>query len=282
MKFPVVTALFCLLLISLWGASASVAAQAGVDELFQRGNEAYSRGDYASAIASYEQLTRQSGYSPGTLFNLANSYALNGEPVITEANIFSLPFFINNFKNLDKMEYGETGKAILNYERALRLKPTDPDIIGNLELVKKESGLFPKESNKTEKFFNLLKLKQWSLLVLCSLILLTLFLFSAIKLRFSRQLTISLSAGCLLLCILALYGTLFHYQYFNPSIVIAPNTRLFISPFDTASSSGIIQQGRRVYPHKVHGDFTYVTDETSRKGWIPSEAIEPVCKTIDQ
>ena len=26
--------------------------------------------------------------------------------------IFSLPFFINTFENLDKLEYGETGKAI--------------------------------------------------------------------------------------------------------------------------------------------------------------------------
>lgn len=253
MRCPGVTALFFFIFIGLWISSASAAAQAGVEELFQQGNEAYSRGDYASAIASYEEVTRQSGYSPGILFNLANSYAL----------------------------HGETGKAILNYERALRLKSSDPDIVGNLELIKKESGLFPREPDETEKFFNLLNLNQWSLLALCSLMLLTLFLFSAIKLGFSRQRTISVSAGCFLLCILAVYGTFFHYQYFNPSIVIAPDTRLFISPFDTAASSGTIQQGRRVYPHKVHGDFTYVTDETSRKGWIPSEAIEPVCKTID-
>jgi hypothetical protein len=252
MKFSRGTALFFFLLMSLLVSCASAATQAGVEELFRQGNEAFSRGDYASAIRSYEKVTGQWGYSPGILFNLANSYALQGE----------------------------TGKAILNYERALRLQPSDPDIIGNLELIKKESGLFPKQPNKTERFFNLLKLNQWSMLILCSLVLLTFFLFSATKLRFSRQLTISISAGCLLLCILAVYGTFFHYQHFNPSIVIAPDARLFISPFDTAASSGAIQQGRRVYPHKVHGDFTYVTDETSRNGWILSEAIEPVCKKL--
>lgn len=37
---------------------------------------------------------------------------INWSPVIKEMNVFSLPFFINTFDNLDKMEYGETGKII--------------------------------------------------------------------------------------------------------------------------------------------------------------------------
>jgi len=37
---------------------------------------------------------------------------INISPVIIEANIFSLPFFINSFENLDKMENGQTGRAI--------------------------------------------------------------------------------------------------------------------------------------------------------------------------
>jgi tripartite ATP-independent transporter DctP family solute receptor len=46
------------------------------------------------------------------VIDLAMESTINISPVITEANIFSLPFFINNFENLDKLEYGETGKAI--------------------------------------------------------------------------------------------------------------------------------------------------------------------------
>jgi tripartite ATP-independent transporter DctP family solute receptor len=46
------------------------------------------------------------------VIDCAMESTINISPVITEANIFSLPFFINNFENLDKMEYGETGKAI--------------------------------------------------------------------------------------------------------------------------------------------------------------------------
>ena len=46
------------------------------------------------------------------VIDCAMESTINISPVITEANIFSLPFFINNFENLDKMEYGETGKVI--------------------------------------------------------------------------------------------------------------------------------------------------------------------------
>jgi tripartite ATP-independent transporter DctP family solute receptor len=46
------------------------------------------------------------------VIDCAMESTINISPVITEANIFSLPFFINNFENLDKMEQGETGKAV--------------------------------------------------------------------------------------------------------------------------------------------------------------------------
>ena len=46
------------------------------------------------------------------VIDVAYESTINSSPVIVEHNIFSLPFFINNFENLDKLEYGETGKAI--------------------------------------------------------------------------------------------------------------------------------------------------------------------------
>ena len=48
----------------------------------------------------------------GGVIDCAYESTINSSPVMPEMNIFSLPFFINNFENLDKMEYGETGKAI--------------------------------------------------------------------------------------------------------------------------------------------------------------------------
>jgi tetratricopeptide (TPR) repeat protein len=239
------------ILLTLFLSTTAVFAGTAEDSLFQEGNEAYSRGDYAEAILKYEQITETAGYAPSVLYNLANSYALSGE----------------------------TGRAILNYERALRLSPSDSDISGNLQLVKKENGLFPKEASFTEQFFRLLSLNQWTTLIPVSLMLLTVFMLAATRYRISRQLNLGVSASCFLLLCLAIAGTLFRYQHFNPSVVLSPDAKLFISPFESSATIGALQEGRLVYPQKIHGNFSYVTDETDRQGWIPSSLLEPVCKT---
>lgn len=220
------------------------------DKLFEQGNAAYSRGNYVEAISHYQELIESRGYSAAVLYNLANSYAMSGQ----------------------------TGKAVLNYERALRLSPSHSDISGNLELVKKERGLFPKETSGVEKFFALLRLDQWTALFVISLFLLTCFLFSTLKFSFSKQLKTSVISSSFLLICLTATGIFFRYPFFNPSVVIAPEAKLFISPFESSASIGALQEGRLVYPIKRHGDFSYVVDETDRKGWVPSREIESVCK----
>jgi TRAP-type C4-dicarboxylate transport system substrate-binding protein len=46
------------------------------------------------------------------VIDCAYESTINSSPVIPEMNIFSLPFFVNTFENLDRLESGETGKAI--------------------------------------------------------------------------------------------------------------------------------------------------------------------------
>lgn len=230
----------------------SAASLAGTvqDNLFREANEAYSRGDYGQAIKKYAQITDTAGYSAAVLYNLANSYALSG-------NI---------------------GRAILNYERALRLSPNDPDITGNLELIKKENGLFPQEPSSAERFFQILSLDQWTAMILGALLILTLYLLAAMKYRFSRNLQIGAGACCFLLLCLGSAGTLFRYQDFNPSVVVTPEVKLLISPFASSASIGTLPEGRLVYPQKSHGAFRYVADEMNRQGWIDASLIEPLCK----
>jgi len=244
--FHQIVLLLCILLFQGSAAHGNTA----IDVLFQQGNEAYSSGDYQTAISNYEQIIEDAGYSPAVLFNLANSYA----------------------------QSGTIGRAILAYERALRLSPSDPDISGNLELVKKEQGLFPKEPSGPELFFSFLTLKQWTSLILVSLGLLALFQLTALKYQFSKQTTISTVSIALLTLCLAIAGSAFGYRYFNPSVVISENVRLLVSPFESATSIGAIQEGRLVYPEKTHRDFVFIVDETNRKGWVPSTSVEAVQK----
>ena len=66
---------------------------------------------YGSALLKGAQLKSPQMVASGVI-DCAYESTINSSPVMPEMNIFSLPFFINNFENLDKMENGRTGKAI--------------------------------------------------------------------------------------------------------------------------------------------------------------------------
>lgn len=243
-----ILAVVALLLV---GQGALCFAEDANESLFQKANEAYSRGDFQQAIILYQELTAASGYSPAVLYNLANSHA----------------------------QAGETGRAVLNYERALRLSPSDSDIKGNLDLVRKESGLFPTELDVATRFFQLLTLHQWATLALLALAGFTIFQAITLRYRPGSRTAAGARIACILVLGVAVTGTAVRYQHFNPAVVVEDDARLLISPFTSATSVGTIQEGRLVYPQKSHGSFTLVRDETNRQGWLVSSALEPVIKT---
>lgn len=102
-------ALLSLIVVLATGARLPAAAPPGDADgdphtAFYEGNAAYKDGRYADAVRAYERV-RAAGVESGALyFNLANAY----------------------FKTQ------QTGQAILNYERARRWLPRDPDVRANL------------------------------------------------------------------------------------------------------------------------------------------------------
>lgn len=66
---------------------------------------------FGSALLKGAQLKSPQMVANG-IIDVAYESTINAAPVIPEMNIFSLPFFINTFENLDQLEYGETGKKI--------------------------------------------------------------------------------------------------------------------------------------------------------------------------
>lgn len=96
--------LFTLLL--LLAASLPVRAESA-DQAFLAATQAYREGRFADARTGFEQL-RSAGYeSPALYYNLGNAY----------------------------YKTGDAARAVLFYERALRLAPGDEDILHNLQLV---------------------------------------------------------------------------------------------------------------------------------------------------
>ena len=66
---------------------------------------------FGSALLKGAQLKSAQMVAKGVI-DCAYESTINISPVIPEANIFHLPFFINNFENLDKMKAGQSGQAV--------------------------------------------------------------------------------------------------------------------------------------------------------------------------
>lgn len=237
-----VTLVLSFLIILLTHAYAEVD-----DSRFQAANNAYSQRNYAQAITLYEELIGEYGYSSGLLYNLAGSYA----------------------------QSGQVGKAILNYERAARLSPSDPDILGNLQLVRSESGLFDTEPPLKKRLANLLPMHLWLLIIGVGLTGFTGILLAGLKTPISKRLLLTSCSVTFLLTAVAGFAVITQQRGWQQWVVInqAP---LLLSPFDGASSAGTLNAGRLVSPGKDHGAFLFITDSTGRSGWIHQTAIEPI------
>lgn len=237
-----------LLLVLISGSwLASAIPSAADNSRFQEANAAYSRNDFDAAIAAYETLVSEHGYSPGLLYNLANSYARTGR----------------------------IGKAVLNYERALKLAPGDADIAGNLQLVRTANGLFTQDTSWPERFLQLLSMNQWIMLGELALVCLTAVLLLSLRISIPPRTLTAIAVCCTAVMLASVITTLELRRDWQASVVIG-ESHLAISPFEGAAPAGNIQEGRVVYPGKRHGGYVFIEDETGRKGWIAQSLIEPV------
>ncbi|NPE28290.1 tetratricopeptide repeat protein [Methanococcoides sp. SA1] len=212
---------------------------------FQDAASAYSRGDYQAAIRGFESLARV-GMSAPLLYNLANSYAQDGQ----------------------------SGRAILNYERALRLAPGDSDIRGNLELLRRDKGLFQEEQSYLQRFVSFLGLNQWLGLAATAFVFFVVVLLLPDSVVAKRRTRYGFAASFFFITGVASVGTVGQYQHWQDGVVVASDARLRVSPFDSAASIGTIQEGRMLHPEKSHNNYVLIVDEAGRRGWLSADAFE--------
>jgi len=99
---------FLFMLCLLAAVLPAPAQPAEAERLLEAANEAYRQRQYADAIEDYEALLREGYRSEALHYNLGNSYYRDGQ----------------------------RGKAILHYERARMLDPSDADIRHNLTVAR--------------------------------------------------------------------------------------------------------------------------------------------------
>ncbi len=77
---------------------------------------------YGSSLLQGAQLKSAQLVAKGVI-DCAFESTINISSVIPECNVFSLPFFVNTYENLDKLEQGPTGQVIFDAMKKKRLMP---------------------------------------------------------------------------------------------------------------------------------------------------------------
>jgi hypothetical protein len=233
--------IFCLLSLIVLTAARNLAA-ADLDTC----NDLYYQSLYDQAIECYRQL---GGDRPpaSLLYNIGNAHA----------------------------RLGHVGPATLHYLRALYLAPGDTDTAGNLALLRKHHGLFPPDPSLIEQFAALLTVSQWSIVSLAGLLIYLGIAVLSLKMKVRRTVEVLMLLICLLLFVGGLTAAGIRQHHWQQAVVLIDG-QLVISPFQGAESIGAIRQGRLVKTHATHRNFTSVTDETGRTGWLSTDSLEAI------
>jgi len=232
---------------------AALADETQADRDFLAAGQAYETGQWSTAISLYEGVMDRAGFSASLCYNLANSYAQDGQ----------------------------TGKAVLHYERALLLAPGDADSRHNLQRLRQKKELDQGDIPFVHQAANLLGLNQWTLLAALLLAALAFFHLATLRRPVSIRLSCLLTSGGLILLCLCSAGMLIQYRNWHRAVLNFGATPVLISPFAGAADTGILQEGRLIHVLKTHDHYALIRDEQGqKKGWVPIASFEYIAKTI--
>ena len=229
---------------------------------------------------------------PDSLWNAANEAyaqerwedAVNDYTAIAEASMESAPLWCNLgsawYKN------GNLGKAILCYERALKLDPSYEDARYNLELLnamkldRLESVPELILATWMKNLGRTLDSDSWAVcfLVFLVLTLAMVLLFILGSSATSRRAGFFTGVVCLLLAVASLSFSLWQkneYMKADKAIIMKPVSSVKSSPSgDSAKDLFVLHEGTKVQVLDNVGGWSNIELSDGRQGWLPSSDIE--------
>ncbi|MDR0295921.1 MAG: tetratricopeptide repeat protein [Prevotellaceae bacterium] len=246
----------CLLSLTA-GGNAAYAQTA--NENWTQANELYAAGNFSDAEELYKAIESGGHVSAALYYNLGNTY----------------------FKQQ------MWGKAILYYERALKLQPEDKDIAHNLEMA---NAMIVDRIESVPEFFlatwirnihSIAGVDTWAWLsiiffVVCLLLALLFFFARSITLRkFSFFLAIIVLLCCSCCAILA------HYQKQDildqtKAIVMSAVITIKSSPDNSGKDLFILHEGTKVTLLETLGQWQRIQLADGRQGWLMEKMVERI------
>jgi tetratricopeptide (TPR) repeat protein len=240
-------------------ASFTLKAADDATQLFNDANNLYKQGNFGDAAVMYKKIIDNGYESPQVYFNLGNScYKMN-----------------------------KIADAILNYERAKRLTPSDDDIDFNLKVAGLQTvdKIQPLEKFFIYKWFegtrDSMSSTGWGItaviLFWMTFILLTVMLF-VWNIRMKKAF-LGLAVISFLIVIFSVVFAVQKYgaeQARNSAIVYTPSVYVKSSPDQSGTDLFILHEGTKIHLLDAVGDWTKIRLEDGNVGWIQAGSFEVI------
>lgn len=225
----------------------------------EQANGAYAEAAYDSALSIYTEVY-QSGYESFSLYyNMANSF----------------------------YKQGEIPSAILFYERAIKLNPSDKDAQFNIAIAQEASV------DKIEKlpvfigsqfwknFRSSYTMDSWAWLAILFLLLssLSFLLFIRAKDAGTRKVFFYGSIFCVSLFLLSMISaeSAYNYRFKKESgIIFSPSITVQSAPAQNSGELFVLHEGTKVILLGEENTWYNIRLEDGNEGWVPSASIEPI------
>lgn len=237
--------------------------------LVEQADSAYSNDNYQKAVKLYNEVINTEGTSSNLYYNLGNSY----------------------------YRLGQLGKAIICYERALILDPTNDDAKTNLQFVNSkitdkpiDSGTFI--SNTIEKILNFMHPNTWALL---TLIVFFVLLIGVALYIFSSTILVKKIGffGGLISLLIFIIMLIFSFMATNKAtthtnaVITVPSSILSTSPRqpkDRTEEAVLLHEGTKVEivdsvtsrKDSIMDKWYEVKIDHTNRAWINSSAVEKI------
>ena len=242
------------------GMTRIVTDSTAVDRVYTLADadSAYIQGDYLTAIDIYQSVIENQGVNATLYMNLGNCW----------------------------LKRDEIAKAILYYERAYLLDPSDPDIRFNLDLARTKTVDKVNAVNQLfivvwfKKLLAVLDVNGWAVMTVIlfalTIILTGVLLFS--KKSGLRKISFSFSVFFLLLSILSfIFATtqMGNIRNRDTAIIMSPSVTVKSTPTSAGTDLFIIHEGRKVkILDSSMKEWVEIRLEDGNTGWIPVDVME--------
>jgi tetratricopeptide (TPR) repeat protein len=225
------------------GAPNDGPSRTGVD-LFAKANTEFAAGNFKGAIADYNALVGSGEWSANLFYDLGNAY----------------------------FRHGDFGRAILNYDRALRLDRHHPEADANLRITRDQTRSLELAPSVLERYVNF-GTADFFAVTAAILFWLTIIL---LILRPGRRLWTIAGMFLTAVCGFAAYASENGTNGRGLAIVIAENTEARVATVDSARSVLALPAGSEVLILQERGDWNYAALPNDQRGWIAANAVEKV------